>query len=225
MLPLIVKLRSSQSDATTYNPIKRARHRRQPDALDHSVAGVPGDRGAGEVDVRGPVFFRQVRIGEKAKPFTMLKFRTMTSNADHALHQEYVTGSSSRAAAHGSRPAGVSSRSPTIHGSRPSAAFSARRASTSCRSSGTCCGETCRSSGRGRRCRTRSSSTKPWHCRRVLEAKPGITGLWQVTGAAGRRSTRWCASTSDTPGRCSLWTDIKILLATPRAVITGKGAC
>ncbi len=23
---------------------------------------------------------------------------------------------------------------------------------------------------------------KPWHCRRVLEAKPGITGLWQVTG-------------------------------------------
>ena len=23
---------------------------------------------------------------------------------------------------------------------------------------------------------------KQWHCRRVLEAKPGITGLWQVTG-------------------------------------------
>ena len=23
---------------------------------------------------------------------------------------------------------------------------------------------------------------KPWHRRRVLEAKPGITGLWQVTG-------------------------------------------
>ena len=24
---------------------------------------------------------------------------------------------------------------------------------------------------------------------------------------------------------CSFWTDIKILLATPRAVISGKGAC
>jgi lipopolysaccharide/colanic/teichoic acid biosynthesis glycosyltransferase len=64
-----------------------------------------------------------------------------------------------------------------------------------------------------------------WHLRRLLEAKPGITGLWQVTG----RST----TTFDDMvrldlryARCrSVWADVQILLATPGAVIAGKGAC
>ena len=43
--------------------------------------------------------------------------------------------------------------------------------------------------------------------------------------AAARPSTRWSVSTSATRRSRSLWTDIKILLATPRAVISGKGAC
>src|SRR5581483_2181626 len=66
---------------------------------------------------------------------------------------------------------------------------------------------------------------RTWHCRRVLEAKPGITGLWQV---AGRSRT-----TFDDMVRLDLryakaptvWTDVKILLATPAAIIAGKGAC
>ena len=65
---------------------------------------------------------------------------------------------------------------------------------------------------------------KPWHRRRVLEAKPGITGLWQVSGRS--RTTfddmvRLDLRYARVP---SLWTDIKILLATPAAVIAGKGA-
>ena len=40
---------------------------------------------------RGPVFFRQIRIGQEAKPFTILKFRTMYFNVDHALHREYTS--------------------------------------------------------------------------------------------------------------------------------------
>src|SRR5207245_4523539 len=66
---------------------------------------------------------------------------------------------------------------------------------------------------------------KPWHRRRVLEAKPGITGLWQVSGrsrttfdAMVRLELRYARTRS-------LWTDIKILLATPAAVISGMGAC
>jgi len=64
-----------------------------------------------------------------------------------------------------------------------------------------------------------------WHRRRVLEAKPGITGLWQVAGRSRttfdemvRLDLRYAKSPS-------LLTDLKILLATPKAVIAGKGAC
>jgi len=63
-----------------------------------------------------------------------------------------------------------------------------------------------------------------WHRRRVLELKPGVTGLWQVSGRSRicfddmvRLDLRYSQS-------WSLWLDLRILLATPRAVISGEGA-
>jgi exopolysaccharide biosynthesis polyprenyl glycosylphosphotransferase len=38
----------------------------------------------------GPVFYRQTRLGENMHAFTMLKFRTMTADADQTSHQAYV---------------------------------------------------------------------------------------------------------------------------------------
>jgi hypothetical protein len=40
---------------------------------------------------KGPVFFRQERVGQQARSFTMLKFRTMQVDCGHELHQEYVS--------------------------------------------------------------------------------------------------------------------------------------
>jgi lipopolysaccharide/colanic/teichoic acid biosynthesis glycosyltransferase len=63
-----------------------------------------------------------------------------------------------------------------------------------------------------------------WHRRRVLEVKPGVTGLWQVSGRSRtsfddmvRLDLRYSQS-------WSLWLDLKILAATPRAVLSGDGA-
>lgn len=39
---------------------------------------------------KGPVFFRQERIGYGGKPFTCWKLRTMHANADTNLHREHV---------------------------------------------------------------------------------------------------------------------------------------
>jgi len=38
----------------------------------------------------GPVLFRQRRLGRQMQPFTVLKFRTMRADADSALHRDYV---------------------------------------------------------------------------------------------------------------------------------------
>jgi lipopolysaccharide/colanic/teichoic acid biosynthesis glycosyltransferase len=41
-------------------------------------------------DSPGPVFYRQTRLGANMQEFTMLKFRTMTVDADPSLHQAYI---------------------------------------------------------------------------------------------------------------------------------------
>ena len=43
-------------------------------------------------DSPGPVFFRQTRLGEGRRSFTMLKFRTMGVDTDAAPHREYLRG-------------------------------------------------------------------------------------------------------------------------------------
>ena len=59
----------------------------------------------------------------------------------------------------------------------------------------------------------------------MLDAKPGITGLWQVSGRSRTTFDEMVRLDLRYARTRSLWNDIKILLATPRAVISGKGAC
>jgi lipopolysaccharide/colanic/teichoic acid biosynthesis glycosyltransferase len=45
-----------------------------------------------KLDSPGPVFFRQRRLGRDKQPFTVIKFRTMFEGAPPRLHQEYIAG-------------------------------------------------------------------------------------------------------------------------------------
>jgi lipopolysaccharide/colanic/teichoic acid biosynthesis glycosyltransferase len=173
----------------------------------------------------GPVFFRQVRVGEFGKPFTMLKFRTMRVNNDHAIHKEFVSKLIS-----GSTPSGGDTASTPfkiVNDPRVTAVGRLLRKTSLdelpqlwnvVRGDMSLVGPRPPLS-------YEVEQYKPWHYRRVLEARPGITGLWQVSGRSRTTFDDMVRLDLRYAKTCSPWTDIKILLATPKAVISGKGAC
>jgi lipopolysaccharide/colanic/teichoic acid biosynthesis glycosyltransferase len=172
----------------------------------------------------GPVFFKQQRVGQMMKPFTMLKFRTMHVNADSRIHQEYVSSLiKAKAATHGAggeqvfklaadpriTPIGSILRKTSID--ELPQLINVLRGEMSL-------------VGPRPPLHYEVEQYQRWHCRRVLEAKPGLTGLWQVAGRSRTTFDEMVRLDLRYARARSLWTDIKILLATPGAVIAGKGA-
>ncbi|MEY3252193.1 MAG: hypothetical protein RL227_1166, partial [Pseudomonadota bacterium] len=64
----------------------------------------------------------------------------------------------------------------------------------------------------------------PWHLRRILAVKPGITGLWQVEGRSRVSFTDMVRMDLRYIRRSSLSLDIWILLKTVWVVLRCKGA-
>jgi lipopolysaccharide/colanic/teichoic acid biosynthesis glycosyltransferase len=63
-----------------------------------------------------------------------------------------------------------------------------------------------------------------WHKRRVLEVKPGITGLWQVRGRSRTTFDEMVRLDIRYINTQSGWLDFIIVLQTPRAVLSASGA-
>jgi lipopolysaccharide/colanic/teichoic acid biosynthesis glycosyltransferase len=170
----------------------------------------------------GPILFRQDRIGQYGRRFTFLKFRSMRVNNDESVHKEYVK----------QLIAGVADRVQTNGGEAVFKLAGDKRI--------TPIGKFLRKTSldelpqfinvlRGDMSLVGPRPPLPyelaayqtWHRRRVLQVKPGITGLWQVTGRSRvrfddmvRLDLRYAISWSP-------WLDFKILLRTPGAVIKG----
>lgn len=60
--------------------------------------------------------------------------------------------------------------------------------------------------------------------KKVLSVKPGITGLWQVSGRSDVNFDKRIAIDARYVDNISLWSDLRIIARTPGAMITGKGA-
>lgn len=59
---------------------------------------------------------------------------------------------------------------------------------------------------------------------KVLSVRPGITGMWQVSGRSDVNFDKRVAIDAQYVDNMSLWQDIRIILKTPWAMISGKGA-
>src|SRR4029078_10085330 len=128
----------------------------------------------------GPVFFRQTRIGEKAQPFTMLKFRSMYVNNDNAIHQQYINWFISQSDQEKKSAAGVFklTNDPRI---TPIGHFLRKTSLDELPQLWNVLMGDMSLVGPRRPLEYEVQKYAACHCRRVLEAKPGITGLWQVT--------------------------------------------
>jgi lipopolysaccharide/colanic/teichoic acid biosynthesis glycosyltransferase len=174
----------------------------------------------------GPVFFRQKRVGQYGEQFTFLKFRSMYVNNDASEHKQFVQQ--------------MIAGNPVSNGSFKSgpAVYKLTKDRRVTRVGGFL--------------RKTSLDELPqfwnvlkgemslvgprppvgyeveaydiWHRRRLLEAKPGITGLWQVKGRSRVTFDEMVRLDLRYAKTWSPWMDVKILLQTPAAVMFGDGA-
>ena len=175
---------------------------------------------------KGPIFFRQRRIGQHGKSFVFLKFRSMKLNNDAAIHKAYVqkliAGKADKQPSNGSAEGVYKlTRDPRV----------------------TKIGAFLRKSSldelpqfinvlKGEMSLVGPRPPVPyeveaydiWHRRRLLEAKPGITGLWQVSGRSRVKFDDMVRLDLQYARTWSPWTDVKILWRTPGAVVLGNGA-
>jgi lipopolysaccharide/colanic/teichoic acid biosynthesis glycosyltransferase len=173
----------------------------------------------------GPIIFRQVRIGQMMKPFMICKFRTMLANADPSIHHNYVSWfimASDKAEGHDKKQVFKLTSDPRV---TPIGQFLRKTSLDELPQLWNVLKGEMSLVGPRPPLWYELQQYKPWHRHRVLEVKPGITGLWQVSGRSRTTFDEMVRLDLRYAKTRSLWSDIKILLATPKAVISGKGAC
>jgi len=179
-----------------------------------------------KVSSRGPVFFRQQRIGQYGKRFIFLKFRSMYIDSDPGVHKAYVTkliaGQAERKPPNG-KGAGVYKLTDDKRITRLGAVLRRTSLDELPQFLNVLRGEMSLVGPRPP-IPYEVVAYQTWHRRRVLLVKPGITGLWQVNGRSRVKFDDMVRLDLQYASGWSPWMDIKILLRTPSAVILGEGA-
>lgn len=174
----------------------------------------------------GPVFFRQERIGRYGQPFVFIKFRSMYSENDTGVHKEwfrrFVSGQAERHPTNGN---GQGSYKLTHDPRVTRVGKFLRRTSLDelPQFINVLKGEMSMVGPRPP-IPYEVDAYQSWHRGRILEAKPGITGLWQVNGRSRLAFDDMVRLDLRYARGWSLWLDIKILMQTPKAVVLGEGA-
>jgi lipopolysaccharide/colanic/teichoic acid biosynthesis glycosyltransferase len=175
---------------------------------------------------KGPVLYRQQRVGQFGEQFVFLKFRSMTDNNDDSEHKEYtkrlIAGNAESHQGNGDGD-GVYKLTKDPRITRVGSFLRRTSLDELPQFVNVLRGEM---SLVGPRPATTYEVAQYdiWHRRRVLEAKPGITGLWQVNGRSRIKFADMVRLDLRYAKTWSPWMDLKILLRTPAAVVFGNDA-
>jgi exopolysaccharide biosynthesis polyprenyl glycosylphosphotransferase len=174
----------------------------------------------------GPVIFRQIRLGKQGAPFTFYKFRSMHINMDDQIHREYVrnfiNGDHAKVnQGDTEEPLYKIKSDPRI---TKIGRFIRKTSIDELPQFFNVLKGDMSLVGPRPPLPYEAEKYQPWHLRRILDMKPGITGLWQVEG---RSKTEWDDSVRLDIRYIQNWSllfDLKILLRTFKEVLKCRGA-
>jgi lipopolysaccharide/colanic/teichoic acid biosynthesis glycosyltransferase len=175
---------------------------------------------------RGPVFYRQQRVGRYGQTFTFLKFRSMLVNNDSNVHKDFVTRLiASQPGETAAKDTGANVYKLTNDKRITRVGKVLRRTSLDelPQFLNVLKGEMSLVGPRPP-IPYELAAYQTWHRHRLLAVKPGITGLWQVTCRSSVRFDEMVRLDLRYASTWTPWLDLKILLRTPGAVIRGSGA-
>ena len=176
-----------------------------------------------KLSTKGPVFYCKMRVGHNGKEFPFYKFRTMYVNNDPSIHREYVTKLIS-GSAHADANGGIFKLKNDPRVTRIGK-FLRRTSMDELPQFFNVLLNHMSLVGPRPPLPYEYEKYSTWHKRRVRELKPGITGLWQVEARS--------LTTFDEMARIDIryakarnfWLDLKIMVRTPAAMFSGRGAC
>jgi lipopolysaccharide/colanic/teichoic acid biosynthesis glycosyltransferase len=170
----------------------------------------------------GPVIFKQRRLGQFGKSFEFVKFRSMYADNDHTLHQTFIkdviNGSYTGEASGESAPVYKMTDDPRI---TPLGRFLRRTSLDELPQFLNVLKGDMSLVGPRPPLAYEYEEYAIWHRCRVLEAKPGLTGLWQIRGRSRVRFDDMVRLDLQYVRNWTLWLDLQILLQTPKAVLFG----
>jgi exopolysaccharide biosynthesis polyprenyl glycosylphosphotransferase len=174
----------------------------------------------------GPVIFRQTRLGKGAVPFVFYKFRSMRTDADDHIHREYVAnlirGNLDQVnQGDAQRPLYKMSADPRV---TPVGRIVRKTSLDELPQLFNVLKGDMSLVGPRPPLLYEAEKYQSWHLRRILQIRPGITGLWQVEGRSTTSFDEMVRLDLRYIRNCSLWLDLKILLKTVKVVLRRDGA-
>lgn len=161
----------------------------------------------------GPVFYRQTRLGENGLPFRFLKFRSMVANAESIRADLEAVNEASG-------PVFKIRRDPRI---TPVGRWIRRTSLDETPQLFHVLMGQMSLVGPRPPLPEEVENYEPWQ-RERLAVRPGLTCIWQISGRSDIPFERWVELDIEYVRRRSLLLDLKILLLTIPAVLSGRGA-
>jgi lipopolysaccharide/colanic/teichoic acid biosynthesis glycosyltransferase len=171
---------------------------------------------------KGPILFSQKRVGQYGRLFNFFKFRSMYPDNDHSIHQAYVT--SLIAGKEGLKQSNETYKLVDDPRVTPFGKFLRRTSLDELPQFVNVLRGDMSLVGPRPPLPYEFASYRPWHKRRVLEIQPGLTGLWQIKGRSRTTFDEMVRMDIRYAETQSFLQDVKIILMTPAAMFSGKGA-